>query len=250
MRVAADFRSMAREALRGKWGLAVIAGLIASLLGSLGSDGPEVKLNIDGSSPSVSLEAAGQTILSTSGGLQSPFGALLVGGAFYIAILAILLAIVYFVGGSVIQTGYAAFNLNLMDREEAGLETLFSYFRHWKTMAATRFLKGLYICLWTLLLIVPGIVAMYSYSMTEYILAEYPEMTAGEAIARSKEMMEGNRFRLFCLELSFIGWGILCIFTFGIGNLWLRPYEHAAKTAFYREVSGTERRAMDEPRGC
>lgn len=76
--------------------------------------------------------------------------------------------------------------------------------------------------------------------MTGYILAEHPELTASEAIASSKEMMSGNRFRLFCLHLSFIGWAILCAFTFGIGNLWLSPYRQAAAAAFYREISGTE----------
>ena len=77
--------------------------------------------------------------------------------------------------------------------------------------------------------------------MTGYILAEHPDLTAGEAIERSREMMSGNRWRLFCLRISFIGWDILCSLTLGIGNLWLRPYRQAAEAAFYREVSGTER---------
>ena len=85
-------------------------------------------------------------------------------------------------------------------------------------------------------------VALRELALEEVRLAEHPELTAGEAIARSKEMMEGNRFRLFCLEFSFFGWGLLCMLTFGIGYLWLRPYERAAKAAFYREVSGTESR--------
>ena len=82
--------------------------------------------------------------------------------------------------------------------------------------------------------------------MTGYILADHPELTASEAIECSKEMMDGNRFRLFCLQLSFIGWSILCAFTFGIGNLWLTPYRQAATAAFYREISGTEKAAEEE----
>lgn len=242
MKLAADFRYIAREALKGKWGIAVIAGLIASLLGGLGSDGPEVKLNIDLSEgANVSFEYAGQTILSTSGGINDQLGAVLIGSAIYIAIAAILLAAVYFVLGSVIEAGYARFNLNLVDRTEAKIESLFTYFYNWKTTAATRFIKTLYCLLWSLLFIIPGIIASYSYAMTGYILAEHPEITASEAIARSKEMMSGNRFRLFCLHLSFIGWAILCAFTFGIGNLWLTPYRQAAAAAFYRGISGTER---------
>ena len=57
---------------------------------------------------------------------------------------------------------------------------------------------------------------------------------------RSKQMMYGNRFRLFCLEISFIGWSLLCLLTFGIGNLWLTPYVQTATAAFYREISDTE----------
>ena len=241
MKVAEDFRYIAREALRGKWGIAVIAGLIASLLGALGSDGPEVKLNVDMSEgANVSFEYAGQTILSTNGGMNEQLGVFLIGSAIYIAIAAILLTAVYFVLGSVIEAGYARFNMNLVDQTEAKIESLFTYFYNWKTTAATRFLKTLYCFLWSLLFIIPGIIASYSYAMTGYILADHPELTASEAIERSKEMMSGNRFRLFCLHFSFIGWAILCAFTMGIGNLWLNPYKQASVAAFYREVSGTE----------
>ena len=242
MKVAEDFRYIAREALRGKWGIAVIAGLIASLLGALGSDGPEVKLNVDMSEgANVSFEYAGQTILSTSGGINDQLSAVLIGSAIYIAIAAILLAAVYFVLGSVIEAGYARYNMDIVDRTEAKIETLFTYFYNWKTTAATRFLKTLYCFLWSLLFIIPGIIASYSYAMTGYILADHPELTASEAIERSKELMSGNRFRLFCLHFSFIGWAILCAFTMGIGNLWLNPYRQASVAAFYREISGTER---------
>ena len=106
--------------------------------------------------------------------------------------------------------------------------------------AAARFLQSIYILLWSLLFIIPGIIASYSYAMTEYILAEHLELSASEAISRSKQMMDGNKWRLFCLQFSFIGWSILCAFTLGIGIFWLTPYKQAATAAFYREVSGTE----------
>ena len=158
MKLAADFRQIAREALRGKWGIAVIAGLIASLLGGLGSDGPEVKLNIDMSTgANVSFEYAGQTILSTNGGLNEQLALILTGSVIYIAVAAILLAAVYFILGSVIETGYARFNLDLVDKKEAKLESLFTYFYNWKTTAATRFIVGLRTILWTFLFIIPVI---------------------------------------------------------------------------------------------
>ena len=158
-------------------------------------------------------------------------------------IFAIVTGLVLFVLGSVIEVGYSKFNLDLVDRrKEAKIETMFGYFSFWKTTAVSRLLQSVYILLWSLLFIIPGIMAAYSYSMTGYIPAENPNMTADEAIARSKQMMDGNRWRLFCLQISFIGWSILSsLLTFGIGDLWLTPYRQAASAAFYREVSGTER---------
>ena len=240
MKYAADFRQIARDALSGKWTIAVLVGLVAMLLGGAGSRGPELKLNIDGSGAHANFEFAGQTIFSTGGGLNSDIGAFLVGSAIYITIVAIVMAVVYFVLGSIISVGYARFNLNLVDRGNPAFETLFGYFSYWKTTAVSKLLQSVYVLLWSLLFIIPGIVATYSYAMTEFILAEHPELTASEAIAQSKEMMSGNRLRLFCLNISFIGWDILCLFTLGIGSLWLNPYKQAATAAFYREISRTE----------
>lgn len=240
MRLAADFRSIARDVLDGKWKIAVLVGLVATILGAVEDMGPEVKINIDMSSANASFEFAGQTIFSTGGGLNSDIGAFLVGGFTYIMIAALIMGAVYFILGSIIKVGYAKFNLNLADRIEGSFENLFAYFSFWKTTATARFLQSIYVLLWSLLFIIPGIIASYSYSMTEYILADYPELSASEAISRSKQMMDGNKWRLFCLQFSFIGWDILCAFTLGIGNLWLTPYKQAATAVFYREVSGTE----------
>ena len=241
MKIASDFRAIARNALRGRWGVAVIAGLIASLLGAIASNGPEVELNFRDSGASVNVAIADQQIFTSSEGWLPELNALIVGGAIYIILAAVVLAVVFFVLGSIIEVGYARFNLDLVDRQaEPDLGTLFAYFSHWKNTTMTNLLKSVYIFLWSLLLVIPGIIASYSYAMTGYLLAENPDLTAEEAMARSKEMMEGNRWRLFCLHVSFIGWSILAAMTLGIGNLWLTPYRQAATAAFYREVSGTE----------
>ena len=161
-------------------------------------------------------------------------------------IAALITGIALFVFGSIIGVGYRKYNLNLVDKQEAGFDNLFAYFQYWKNAFKTKLLKTIYEILWTMLLIIPGIIASYSYAMTDYILAENPELTAKEAIERSKDMMEGNRWRLFCLEISFIGWGILSLLTLGIGSLWLTPYMEASMAAFYREISGTEKRCGEE----
>ncbi|MBO5007713.1 MAG: DUF975 family protein [Clostridia bacterium] len=236
MKISEDFRAIARNSLKGKWSVAVIAGLVASLLGGVDGGSSALNINLDTSGGSANVDFAGQTLFSTDSGL----GAVLAGSLIYIAVAALILGIVYFVLGSFIGVGYAKFNLNINDGKPAGYDTLFAYASVWKTTALARLLQAVYILLWSLLFIIPGIAASYSYAMTAYILAENPEISASEAIDRSKEMMRGNRLRLFCLQFSFIGWSILSALTLGIGNLWLNPYMNAATAAFYREVSDTE----------
>jgi len=97
-------------------------------------------------------------------------------------------------------------------------------------------LMNLFIFLWMLLLIVPGIVAAYSYRMSLYLLIDNPEIGVSEALRKSKEMMNGYKARLFYLDLSFIGWALLCVLTFGIGILWLYPYMLTSQAIFYEEL--------------
>ena len=241
MKYAADFRSIARNALSGRWTIAVIAGLIASLLGAVASNGPDVNFTYNDNGANVNLELFGQQIFSTNTGWNEQVMGFIIGGAVFIIIAALVMAVVYFILGSIIGVGYSKFNLELVDRQkEPEIGALFGYFKNWKTVSVANLLQGLYVFLWSLLFIIPGIIAGYSYAMTNFILAENPELTASEAIEQSKQMMSGNRWRLFCLQFSFIGWDLLCALTLGIGNLWLTPYKQAATAAFYREVSGTE----------
>lgn len=240
MRVAEDFRAEARVVLSGKWWIAVLVGFVASILGAVENGGLELKFTVDGGTADASVNFAGETIFSTTAGLNENLTALFVGGLAYVTIIVVIAGIAYYILSSIVTVGYARFNLNLVDRVEGSLNDLFAYFKYWKTTAMTTLLKSIYILLWTCLLVIPGVIASYSYAMTKYILADHPELTAGEAIARSKAMMQGNRMRLFCLQFSFIGWDILASFTLGIGNLWLIPYKEAATAVFYREVSGTE----------
>lgn len=122
--------------------------------------------------------------------------------------------------------------------ESVDLENLFDGFRggRYTRVFCALFLVHLFTFLWTLLLIIPGIMKAFSYALTPYILLDEPELTARQAITRSCEIMQGRRWKLFCLYLSFIGWGILSILTFGIGFLWLAPYMNASIAAFYEDA--------------
>ena len=122
--------------------------------------------------------------------------------------------------------------------ESVDLENLFDGFRggRYTRVFCAIFLVQLFTILWTLLLIIPGIIKAFSYALTPYIIMDEPELTARQAITRSCEIMQGRRWKLFCLSLSFIGWGILSILTFGIGILWLVPYMNASVAAFYEDA--------------
>jgi uncharacterized membrane protein len=222
MYYASDFRRMAREALIGRWGLAVITSLVAGLLGA------EYGVNL----PDFEWRQEYSNLVSSDyGALFLSFFAAFFGFAF-------IYGVVVFIIGSAIQLGYIRFNRNILDRANPQFMDIFSRFQIFGKAFLLRLLMTIFTFLWSLLFIIPGIIAAYSYAMAPYILEENPNMTASEAIAYSKDMMRGNKWRLFCLQISFIGWSILCLFTCGIGFLWLTPYTYMAEVAFFYDVSG------------
>ena len=110
-----------------------------------------------------------------------------------------------------------------------------------KNSLCTLFMVNIFTALWTILFIIPGIIKGYSYAMTPYILkdkfaAEQTDIGATEAITESRHLMDGHKMDLFVLDLSFIGWGLLGIITFGIGFIWIVPYYRQTKANFYRSL--------------
>lgn len=90
--------------------------------------------------------------------------------------------------------------------------------------------------LWTLLLIIPGIIKIYSYRMAFFILADNPEIGAREALKKSKEMMKGHKLELFILDISFIWWYVLVSLSFGLALIYVGPYTNATVTNFYKRI--------------
>lgn len=229
---AAEFRKRGRDALQNKWPTAIGIGFIAFLLG--GTDG-----NV-GFSLSSQVNSINDTLVERTYGYVSSYGIdqIIIPGFYPLIITGLIWGLVLLFVGGATMIGYSRLNLNLVDGREIALPQLFSEYTHLFRGFAMIFLQGLYILLWTLLLIIPGIIASLSYAMTPYIMAENPDMGANEAIAASKKMMKGQKENLFYLYLTFLGWWLLCLFTLGIGFLWLNPYMKAAEAAFYREISG------------
>ena len=95
---------------------------------------------------------------------------------------------------------------------------------------------NLFISLWSLLFVIPGIVKSYSYRMVYYIKNDHPEYDWKACIDESRRMMNGHKWRLFTLHLSFLGWIIVGSLCFGIGTLWVTPYMQAAEANFYEDL--------------
>lgn len=147
-----------------------------------------------------------------------------------------------------LMVGYSRYLVNTIkdDKNADKMETLLHGFKNsFGTSLIAYILRIVFVFLWSLLFIIPGIIKAIAYSMTPYIIADNPELTATEALDKSQEMMSGNKWRYFCLLLSFIGWYILSAFTFGIGILFLYPYINTTIANFYVEIRGEEHKAID-----
>lgn len=224
---ASFYRTRARRSLSGNWLLSALTVFIASLMGgTLISSGSNVRIDQDTLNLLRSAPEEYQQILTTVLAIVLPT-----------ALIAILIS---FLLGGTIRLGHAKYLLDQHDGRDLKIGTLFSQFHQYGNGLCLSLLTALYTFLWTLLFIIPGIIATLSYSMAPFIQAEHPEYTASETLRASKEMMRGHKWELFCLDLSFIGWAILCIFTLGIGGFFLSAYQSAAYAAFYRDLSAPQ----------
>ena len=192
---------MALQSLEGKWGKAAIASLIAFII-----------LELFGSSPSFFMDPIPSMVLQ--------------------GVLSVLLL--------PLAWGYITFFLRIIRDENLDYGHLFDGFNQYFRIFLAELLKGIYILLWALLLIIPGLIKEYSYAMTEFILKDNPEMSGEEAICESMRLMQGHKMQLFLLDLSMIGWLILSFLTLGIGLLFLMPYNYTAHAHFYEDLKAKQ----------
>jgi uncharacterized membrane protein len=153
-------------------------------------------------------------------------------------IIPILGPIATLIIGGPMLLGITIFSLALSRNQEVKLDMIFLGFNNFGTALGAYLLMALFTLLWMLLLIVPGIIAALSYSMTFYIIAEGDPIDAMDAIDKSKKMMYGYKWKLFCMGLRFLGWFLLCLLTLGIGLLWLFPYMQISFAKFYDDIKG------------
>ncbi len=154
----------------------------------------------------------------------------------FFIILVLLVPICFFLLNPLLVGGRRFFYLNI--RGDAQIkEICFSFDNHYMNSVKIMFFRDLYTILWSLLLVIPGIVKGYEYRMIPYILAEQPDIEMKQAFSMSREMMDGNKWRAFLFDLSFIGWRILSALTLGIlGFFYVDPYYHQADAMLYDAI--------------
>lgn len=197
MKENSQIRAEAREALKGNWSVAALFMFVYSLIAC-------------GIACAFVLPFGDKPI----GNVSSWVGALLL---------------------SPLGWGCVVAYLRLFRREELQMGWMFEGYSQGRIWTTT-ILQMIYTYLWTLLLIIPGVIKSYSYAMTPFILRDNPELSNNAAIEESMRLMQGNKMKLFLLDLSFIGWYILGMLTFGIGMLWAASYNYTAKAAFYEDL--------------
>lgn len=229
---AKTLRSRARANLAGNWGVSIAVAVAAVLLGGLitgVSFFPEMKYDF----PLDRFPVLAQYVEGWNRGLEI--------GSLKFNFRSGIFGFAAFLIGGVIQIGYADFLLKQHDGQNTNFSDLFSKFDFFGTGFAQRFLRSLYVFLWSLLFIIPGIIKSYAYAMTPFILAENPNLSASRAIQLSEDMMDGHKGDLFILDLSFIGWNLLAAMTMNLGNIALNPYKNASYAAFYRQIQAEKR---------
>lgn len=136
-----------------------------------------------------------------------------------------------------IEVGCSRYYFKNLEGQAQAREAFYAFDHGYRNVVNVLFFRDLYTILWSLLFVIPGIVKGYEYQMIPYLLAENPEMTREEAFAQSRQMMSGNKWYAFVLDLSFFGWMLLSALTFGILNIfYVRPYMDAAHAALYEEL--------------
>ena len=213
-----ELKDNAKQYLRGNWGWAIIVFLITAIIVGIFTGAghwlDETYINYDGTN--IFYQFA------------SPIGS-------------ILLWIGSFIG---LSRNIAFLELRDDQKEEKQYMAAFSVFteNRFGPELINFVLVSIFTFLWTWLLIIPGIIKAYSYSMTPYIVkdmvASGKQVSATDGINASKELMKGHKMALFIFDLSFLGWNILAAITCGIGYLWVTPYYQTAKANFYRRIAG------------
>ena len=210
------------------WKMVLVAFILSMIGGGASSVG----------SRSASDNSAGSGASSMFEGINMQVAMIAVIIVLVVVVIALALSVFVF---NVLEVGCRGFFSRSMTEDPALGLIADGFTQNYWNCVKTQFLKSLFIGLWSLLFVIPGVIKAYEYRMVPYLLAEHPEMSSGEIFARSKEMMQGNKWDTFVLDISFVGWVLLSGITLGILYIfWVGPYIAATDAALYHRISGKD----------
>lgn len=230
----AELKQEAKNQLRGNWLWAEALSLVASIIIYIAQDIVNYAQTGRDRVYDVIYKSIHDTFYYTY--VQNPFS------TWGWNLLSIILSL--FIGMILWSVAYTILKFRDSGETPNIFKGMFSAFTAGKFLSTllTYLLYEIFLMLWYILLVIPGIVKYYSYSMTPYIMKDLYDSgktpTATEAITKSRELMDGHKTDLFVLDLSFLGWAILGIVTAGIGFIWITPYYRQTKANFYRKLAG------------
>ena len=192
---------------------------------------------LSGISEYVSLDADRAYYLSVASGVDLSFLAL---HRTFSPVLVTFVSIMVGLLNVLLNAGYARYHLGIRRGEEMPYETLFDGFSFAGKLILLSIVQYLFIFLWSLLFVIPGIIAAYRYRFAVYNLCENPEMGVMDAINMSKAQTNGFKWQLFVLDLSFLGWQILCGLTLGILYIWIQPYIFQTDIGYFQQIKSVK----------
>ena len=220
-----ELRGKAWDSLKGKYWMAFAVILVTGLICSVGNFFVSFGQDLSEVIGMVDPAEMDSTML---------IGALFLNGV--VIISAIIGALFNIFVTDAITVGVSNYFIKNTDSKPAFKDAFSGFKVKYTRNIGTLLLVGIKTVLWTFLFIIPGIIKSYEYAIIPYILADDPEISSKDAFKKAKKMMNGNKWRLFKLEFSFIGWTLLCVLTLGIGTFFLIPYVNAATAEFYVEL--------------
>ena len=220
-----ELRVKAWDSLKGKYWMAFAVVIVLGLLVSIGT----------------SLITCSQNMINIVTTVDSSqMDSTMKLGALVILVAALVIVIIGFLisafVGNAATVGLANYFIKNTDSKPSFADAFSGFKVRYGRNVGTLLLSGIKVVLWSFLFIIPGIIKAYEYAIIPYILADDSEISSKDTFKKAKQMMKGNKWRLFKLEFSFIGWYLLCFLTIGIGTFFLMPYINAANAEFYVEL--------------
>ena len=220
-----ELRQKAWNSLKGKYWAALGVLIVMGIISSIGNVFTSFSQNLS--------EVLGLVDPSEMDSVMAT-GAVVLNGAVVISAIIGLLISMLVEGG--VAVGLSNYFIKNTDSKPTFKDAFSGFKLKYGRNIGTLLLVGIKTVLWSILFIIPGIIKSFEYAIIPYILADDAEISSKDAFKKAKQMMKGNKWRLFKLNFSFIGWFLLCVLTLGIGTFFLIPYVDAANAEFYVEL--------------